>query len=54
MYADGTQTFSTFLNAVLANSVYSPNTAVKNALDTFINKYSKLAVDVNIKDSSIF
>jgi hypothetical protein len=46
MYADRTQVFSNILNAVLANNTYSPNAAVKSALDAFINKYSKLAVEV--------
>ncbi|MDR0608330.1 MAG: hypothetical protein LBG52_08600 [Candidatus Peribacteria bacterium] len=41
--------FNTYLSNVLAsnaNTTYRENTAVKNALNSFINKYSKLAVTV--------
>jgi uncharacterized repeat protein (TIGR01451 family) len=48
MYADGTKTsFSTLLSKVISTGgVYNATTEVKNALSGFINKYSKLAVNL--------
>ncbi|GHV23423.1 hypothetical protein FACS189428_6910 [Clostridia bacterium] len=53
MYADGTPTnFSAQLGKVISTGgVYNPTKEVKDALNGFINKYSKLAVKVN---SSLF
>ena len=49
MYADGTATFDKTLSNILTTSPsdYTATTAVQDAMTTFINKYSKLAVKVN-------
>ena len=53
MYADGTATFDRTLSSILTvnPSNYTATTAVENAMTTFINRYSRLAVKVN---SSLF
>jgi hypothetical protein len=55
MYADGTQPFTTLLSNILAVNAndYAPTTTVKNTFDTFINKYSKLAVKVDISSTPL-
>lgn len=49
MYADGTQTFAGILNSVLTvnPSDYTATSQVQDAMTSFVNKYSKLAVKVN-------
>ncbi len=48
---DGNKVFVEYLNAI-ETTEYKPNLNVQNAMDTFISKYSKLAVDVTLKESS--
>ena len=50
MYADNTQTFDSFIDLVKASD-YDSTSDVEKAMDDFISKYSRLAVNVN---SSLF
>ena len=50
-YLSGSSVFSALLGAISA-SEYRPNSKVNDAMDAFIKKYEKLAVSVNVWNSS--
>ena len=54
LYANGESTFdmATLLNKIAWTSAYDPTKKVETAMENFINKYKKLAVNVNLSKDS--